>query len=169
MNDDNINKYIDIKDKHIPTPKKNMYEFLTNPVYDADGRLIEPARYLDAEPNTIDISQDTKNIEDISDRNWKEHKRKKVLEQELFQSSLAKKTLADYPDVMEAVLRAGSAIVQEKERSGETYDPEERTERILVEALGILGGAHQRKESWQTTAEKNAINELDTHIRGGRR
>lgn len=29
-------------------PKLN-YEYLTNPVKDADGRIIEPARYLDAE------------------------------------------------------------------------------------------------------------------------
>lgn len=168
MNDDNINKYIDIKDKHIPTPKKNIYEFLTNPVYDADGRLIEPARYLDAEPNTIDISRDNKNIDDISDRNWKEHKRKKELEQELFQSSIAAKTLFDHPDVLEAVLRAGKAIVCEKEKNGENFDPEERELRILREGFGILSRVHQRKESWQTKYEEAAIRETDTHIRGSK-
>ena len=47
---ENINKPIEKQNiyKNIDDPKLK-YEYLTNPVKDADGRIIEPARYLDAE------------------------------------------------------------------------------------------------------------------------
>lgn len=47
---ENINTKIEKPNiyQNINDPKLN-YEYLTNPIKDADGRIIEPARYLDAE------------------------------------------------------------------------------------------------------------------------